>query len=54
MLVTGIFPSRILDINRVQDWPYSTFHRYGQSGILPIDWVGVIEVESKDFGENDL
>ena len=27
-------------INRVQDWPYSTFHRYVAQGILPNDWAG--------------
>lgn len=27
-------------VNRVQDWPYSTFHRYVAQGILPNDWAG--------------
>jgi putative transposase len=27
-------------VNRVQDWPYSTFHRYVQRGDLPLDWAG--------------
>ncbi|MCE9549476.1 MAG: transposase [Betaproteobacteria bacterium] len=27
-------------VNRVQDWPYSTFHRYVHDGILAADWCG--------------
>jgi len=27
-------------VNRVQDWPHSTFHRYVREGKLPIDWAG--------------
>ena len=27
-------------VQRVCDWPYSTFHRYVADGILPIDWCG--------------
>ncbi|QMT41041.1 REP-associated tyrosine transposase [Neisseria shayeganii] len=38
-------------VTRVADWPYSSFHRYVQRGILPADWVGSgIEAEG-DFGE---
>ena len=25
-------------VQRVCDWPYSTFHRYVADGILPVDW----------------
>jgi putative transposase len=25
-------------VERVADWPYSTFHRYALQGILPVDW----------------
>ena len=25
-------------VKRVQDWPYSSFHRYVKRGDLPIDW----------------
>jgi len=38
-------------VKKVSDWPFSTFHRYVQAGILPIDWVGNVEEESNDFGE---
>lgn len=27
-------------VERVADWPYSTFHRYVQAGALPADWGG--------------
>ncbi|HYN54456.1 MAG TPA: transposase [Methylotenera sp.] len=27
-------------VKRVQDWPYSTFHRLVEKGIYPIDWAG--------------
>jgi putative transposase len=27
-------------VNRVQDWPYSTFHRYVKVGFYTIDWCG--------------
>ena len=27
-------------VSRVQDWPYSSFHRYVQDGILAKDWSG--------------
>ena len=25
-------------VKRVADWPYSTFHRYVQNGLLPENW----------------
>ena len=28
-------------VERVIDWPYSTFHRYIASGVYPADWAGV-------------
>ena len=37
-------------VRRVQDWPYSSFHRDVIAGIFPLDWAG--EVDSDDrFGE---
>ena len=32
-------------VQRVQDWPYSTFHRYVESGIYPADWCGDLDIE---------
>jgi putative transposase len=30
-------------VQRVCDWPHSTFHRYVADGILPVDWCGDID-----------
>jgi len=40
-------------VKRVIDWPYSTFHRFVNSGIYPSDWGGINENEIKSmaFGE---
>ena len=27
-------------VKRAADWPYSTFHRYVKTGILPVNWAG--------------
>jgi putative transposase len=32
-------------VQRVQDWPYSTFHQYVATGIYPADWCGDIDAE---------
>jgi len=29
-------------VDRVRDWPYSTFHRYVRSGVYPIAWAGSV------------
>ena len=31
-------------VKRVQDWPYSTFHRYVDDGVYPADWCGDLDV----------
>ena len=35
-------------VQRVQDWPHSSFHRYVRQGIFPIDWAGddITEIEA--------
>jgi len=38
-------------VDRVADWPYSTFHRYAQQGIYPKDWGGNIDIVNIDYGE---
>ena len=38
-------------VNRVRDWPYSSFHRYVRLGLLPQDWGGDLEAQDRDFGE---
>jgi putative transposase len=34
-------------VARVGDWPYSSFHRYVRSGILPNDWAGDISGDQR-------
>ena len=36
-------------VTRVRDWPYSTFHRYVERGVLASDWGG----EANDFGTGE-
>ena len=38
-------------VNRVSDWPYSSFHRYVDEGIYPPDWGGSKVIDSGEFGE---
>jgi putative transposase len=38
-------------VSKVADWPYSTFHRYVEHGILPADWGGDVREMSGNFGE---
>lgn len=37
-------------VAQVRDWPYSSFHRYVERGVLPLDWGGRCDV-SGGFGE---
>jgi putative transposase len=30
-------------VKRVRDWPFSTFHRYVEQGIYPVDWCGDVD-----------
>lgn len=38
-------------VRRVCDWPYSSFHRYVKTGLLPADWGGDRAEISGRFGE---
>lgn len=38
-------------VERVRDWPFSSFHRMLRLGIYPEDWAGVAENASSSFGE---
>jgi putative transposase len=38
-------------VNRVEDWRYSSFHRYVREGILPQDWAGDVREAQGSFGE---
>ncbi|MDH4871961.1 transposase [Pseudomonas sp. BN515] len=37
-------------VNRVSDWPWSSFHCLVREGVYPADWGGVGEIDGK-FGE---
>jgi putative transposase len=37
--------------SKVADWPHSTFHRYVERGILPLDWGGDDSEITGSFGE---
>jgi putative transposase len=37
-------------VNRVREWPYSSFHAYVRRGVLPADWAGDA-ASTIDFGE---
>jgi putative transposase len=38
-------------VTRVRDWPYSSFHRYVEQGVLPLDWGGDMSDIAGEFGE---
>jgi putative transposase len=37
-------------VQRIIDWPYSTFHRFVKEGIYPPDWSGIDEEKIKSIG----
>lgn len=38
-------------VQRLSDWPYSSFHRYVRLGLLPPDWAGDIAEPMANYGE---
>ena len=38
-------------VERVKDWPYSSFHRMAKLGIYPLDWAGDATENAPSFGE---
>jgi len=38
-------------VSRVCDWPHSSFHRYVEHGLLPLDWGGDVSPTTGSFGE---
>ena len=38
-------------VNRVVDWPYSTFHSFVRQDVYPLDWGGQGVIEEGAFGE---
>jgi putative transposase len=45
-----INPVKHRHVQRVQDWPFSSFHRNVRDGLFPADWAGEVGQEG-DFGE---
>ena len=37
------------NVQRVGDWPYSTFHRYVHDGIYPSDWSGSVDMRALNY-----
>ncbi len=44
-------PVKHKHVQRVADWPYSSFHQFVRLGVLPLDWAGVAGDESGEYGE---
>ena len=42
---------RPFEMQRVRDWPHSSFHRYVREGVLPEDWAGDAREGGERFGE---
>jgi putative transposase len=40
-------------VQRVRDWPYSSFHRYVNDEVLPSDWAGDVGQSDGRFGERE-
>ena len=38
-------------VNRVVDWPYSTFHRMVEQGAYPADWAGSADAEKLPYDD---
>jgi putative transposase len=38
-------------VARVQDWPFSSFHKFVRCGVYPQDWGGDVDDEGACFGE---
>jgi putative transposase len=38
-------------VDRVADWPHSSFHRFVRQGLIPRDWAGTLPAAETGFGE---
>src|SRR3990167_4186492 len=36
-------------VARVQDWPHSTFHKYVETGVYPVNWCGDIGTDTLNY-----
>ncbi len=41
-------------VQRLADWPYSSFHRYVRLGLLPSDWAGDFAEPEDEYGESSV
>ena len=41
-------------VQRLEDWPYSSFHRYVRLGLLPSDWAGDFAELEDEYGESSV
>jgi putative transposase len=44
-------PVKHKHVQKVADRPHSSFHRFVQHGVLPLDWAGIAGGESGQYGE---
>lgn len=38
-------------VEQAKDWPYSSFHRFVERGLLPVDWGSAMDFRDTGFGE---
>ena len=50
VIAAVILPDHLHAVIRMDDWPYSTFHRYVSKGWLPADWAAAPDATGS-FGE---
>ena len=50
--ITSIFnPLKHGHVTRVSAWPFSSFKKFVQAGVYPLDWGGGAQEEDTDHGE---
>jgi putative transposase len=40
-------------VERVEDWPYSTFHKHVKRGVYPADWGSAFQAVDAQYGESE-
>lgn len=44
-------PTYACYVEQAKDWPYSSFHRFVERGLLPVDWGSATAFQDAAFGE---
>lgn len=44
-------PVKLGHVQRVRDWPFSSFHAFVRRGVLPKDWAGDADASGGGYGE---